>query len=52
MLDNGSTRDIALQALRDGTPSLRRAGLDKAIAGITSLTEVLAETEHSEDRCV
>ena len=52
MLDNGSTRDIALQALRDGTPSLRRAGLDKAIAGITSLAEVLAETEHSEDRCV
>ena len=52
MLDNGSTRDIALQAFRDGTPSLRRAGLDKAIAGITSLAEVLAETEHSEDRCV
>jgi len=52
MLDNGSTRDIALQSSRDGTSSLRRAGLDKVIAGTTSLSEVLAETEHSEDRCV
>ncbi|MFM8501955.1 MAG: GspE/PulE family protein, partial [Fluviibacter sp.] len=50
MLNNASTKDIAQQALRDGVSSLRRAGLEKAIAGVTSLSEVLAETERGEDR--
>ncbi len=50
MLNNASTKDIAQQAQRDGVSSLRRAGLEKAIAGITSLSEVLAETEHGTDR--
>ena len=50
MLNNKSTRDIAVQAQRDGASSLRRAGIEKAIAGITSLSEVLAETERGEDR--
>ena len=45
MLNNASTKDIAQQAQRDGVSSLRRAGLEKVIAGITSLSEVLAETE-------
>ncbi|MFM7121981.1 MAG: GspE/PulE family protein [Fluviibacter sp.] len=50
MLNNASTKDIAQQARRDGVSSLRRAGLEKAIAGVTSLSEVLAETERGEDR--
>lgn len=50
MLNNASTKDIAQQAQRDGVSSLRRAGLEKAIAGITSLSEVLAETERGTDR--
>ena len=50
MLNNASTKEIAQQAQRDGVSSLRRAGLEKAIAGITSLSEVLAETERGADR--
>lgn len=50
ILNNASTRDIALQAQRDGASSLRRAGIEKTIAGMTSLSEVLAETERGEDR--
>ena len=50
MLNNASTKDIAQQAQRDGVSSLRRAGLEKAIAGVTSLSEVLAETERGTDR--
>jgi type IV pilus assembly protein PilB len=49
MLNNVSARDIAFQAQQDGVYSLRRAGLEKAIAGITSLSEVLTETERGEN---
>ena len=49
MLNNASARDLALQAQSDGVYSLRRAGLEKVMAGITSLSEVLAETERGED---
>lgn len=45
MLHSGSTLDITQQAAKEGTLSLRRAGLDNVIAGRTSLAEVLAETE-------
>ena len=50
MLNNASARDIALQAQRDGVSNLRRAGLEKVIAGMTSLSEALAETERGENR--
>lgn len=45
ILDNGSTLDIATQARAEGLIDLRRAGLDKVLAGDTSLDEVLAATE-------
>jgi len=48
MLNGASATDIAQQAQREGTANLRRAGLDKVVAGITSLSEVLAETERGE----
>ena len=50
MLNDGSTLDIAQQAAQEGSNSLRRAGLDKVMAGLTSLSEVLSETEATEDR--
>lgn len=49
MLNGASATDIAQLAQREGTANLRRAGLDKVVAGITSLSEVLAETERGED---
>ncbi len=50
MLNHASAREMALQAQEAGVYSLRRAGLEKVMAGITSLSEVLTETECSEDR--
>ena len=50
MLNHASARDMALQAQKEGVYSLRRAGLEKVMTGITSLSEVLTETERSEDR--
>lgn len=51
MLNGASAADIAQQTQREGTASLRRAGLDKVISGVTSLAEVLSETERGEDPC-
>jgi len=45
ILDNGSTLDIARQARLEGIADLRHAGLDKVMAGDTSLDEVLAATD-------
>lgn len=45
ILDNGSTQDIARQARLEGIADLRRAGLEKVMAGETSLDEVLAATD-------
>ena len=50
MLNGGSTLDIAQLAAQEGASSLRRAGLDKVMAGLSSLSEVLAETEAIKDR--
>lgn len=46
MLAGASTLDVARQSLTEGASSLRRAGLDKIIAGTTTLSEVVSETEH------
>lgn len=48
MLRSGSASDLAQQCRNDGVQSLRQAGLAKAKAGLTSLSEVLAETETPE----
>ena len=45
ILADGSTLDIAAQARAEGLTDLRRAGLDKVMAGDTSLDEVLAATD-------
>jgi type IV pilus assembly protein PilB len=45
MLHSGSASDLARQCQLDGIQSLRQAGLTKVRAGLTSLTEILAETE-------
>lgn len=45
ILANGSTRDMAEQAKREGLIDLRHAGLEKVMAGDTSLDEVLAATD-------
>lgn len=45
ILDNGSTQDIARQARLEGVTDLRRAGLEKVMAGESSLDEVLAATD-------
>ena len=45
ILANGSTRDMAEQARREGLTDLRRAGLDKIMAGNTTLDDVLAATD-------
>jgi type IV pilus assembly protein PilB len=44
ILKNGSVADIAEQARNEGVLDLRRAGLLKVKAGMTSLEEVLAVT--------
>ena len=44
ILKNGSNRDIAEQALREGVLDLRQAGLLKVKSGLTSLDEVLSVT--------
>lgn len=49
MLNGGSIADIAAQAAQEGSTSLRRAGLDKVMSGVTSLAEVLAETEFTKE---
>ncbi|MEY4329207.1 MAG: type 4 fimbrial assembly protein PilB, partial [Pseudomonadota bacterium] len=48
MLHSGSASDLARQCRQDGVQSLRQAGLAKVRAGVTSLTEILAETEGPE----
>ncbi len=48
MLHSGSASDLARQCRQDGVQSLRQAGLAKVRAGLTSLTEILAETEGPE----
>jgi type IV pilus assembly protein PilB len=40
ILQNGNAVDIAAQAAREGVADLRRSGLEKAKAGITSLDEI------------
>jgi type IV pilus assembly protein PilB len=40
ILQNGNAVDIATQSAREGIADLRRSGLDKAKAGITSLDEI------------
>lgn len=47
ILNGGSTMAIAAQAQQEGVMDLRQAGLEKVIAGETSITEVLAATERS-----
>lgn len=45
ILNNGSTLEMAAQAKREGLIDLRQAGLEKVMAGETSLDEVLAATD-------
>lgn len=45
ILANGSTLDMATQAKSEGLMDLRHAGLEKVMAGETSLDEVLAATD-------
>ena len=45
ILANGSTLDMATQAKSEGLIDLRQAGLEKVMAGETSLDEVLAATD-------
>ena len=45
ILANGSTRDMAEQARREGLTDLRRAGLDNVMAGNTTLDDILAATD-------
>jgi type IV pilus assembly protein PilB len=45
ILTGGSTRDLTMQCRQSGIASLRQAGLDKVMSGLTSLAEILAETE-------
>ncbi|MCM8610867.1 type IV-A pilus assembly ATPase PilB [Accumulibacter sp.] len=44
IMENGTERDIALQARQEGVLDLRRAGLLKVKQGLTSLDEVLGST--------
>ncbi|QID18509.1 type IV-A pilus assembly ATPase PilB [Nitrogeniibacter mangrovi] len=44
IMNNGNSMDIAAQAELEGVSDLRRSGLRKVKAGITSLSEVLATT--------
>jgi len=44
IMSNGNSMDIAAQAELEGISDLRRSGLRKVKAGMTSLTEVLATT--------
>lgn len=45
MLAAASSSALARQCRQSGIPSLRQAGLEKVIRGLTSLTEILSETE-------
>ena len=44
IMSNGTSLDIAAQALAEGVRDLRRSGLLKVRQGVTSLDEVLATT--------
>ena len=44
IINNGTEVDIAEQAYADGLVDLRRAGILKAMQGITTLEEILAST--------
>jgi type IV pilus assembly protein PilB len=44
IMANGTERDIAVQARKDGVNDLRRSGLLKVKQGLTSLDEVLGST--------
>jgi Type II secretory pathway, ATPase PulE/Tfp pilus assembly pathway, ATPase PilB len=44
IMNNGNSIDIADQAKREGVKDLRRSGLDKVRAGLTSLEEVESVT--------
>lgn len=44
IMDNGTEVDIAEQAYADGLVDLRRAGLLKVMQGVTTLEEILANT--------
>lgn len=48
VLGDAGAQVLALQAQREGVPSLRVAGLRKVLRGITSLDEVLAATRENE----
>ena len=48
VLSDAGAQVLALQAQREGVPSLRVAGLHKVLRGITSLDEVLAATREDE----
>lgn len=45
ILANGSTLEMAAQAKQEGVMDLRQAGLERVMAGETSLNEVLAATD-------
>ena len=40
IMEGGNSLDIAEQALQEGINDLRRSGLEKALQGVTSLSEV------------
>ena len=46
IMENGTAVDLADIAYREGMVDLRRAGLLKVMAGITSLEEVVAKTNN------
>ena len=48
VMGDAGAQALALQAQREGVPSLRLAGLRKVLSGITSLDEVLAATSEDE----
>jgi type IV pilus assembly protein PilB len=47
ILQEAGHQALTRQAQREGVGSLRLAGLRKVLQGITSLDEVLANTQHS-----
>ena len=44
IMKNGTSIDISDQAIREGVSDLRRSGLRKVKAGLTSLAEIEAVT--------
>jgi type IV pilus assembly protein PilB len=44
VLQGGSTDELRQRAVQDGMLTLRRSGLEKILAGVTSLEEILKVT--------